>query len=279
MKGSTSSLQSWAKSSVARARGSLPLLGRRGEKLCFIHIPKTGGASVHEYLLSKFDRSTYMPAHLEPMIDLYRDRLKREEYRYVHGHFRLDTIAQCYTGKFFTIARNPIERVVSLYNFMGSMNDQLLGGLRRMCEPSFEMSTPGVIAFSQAMLEMHETLATGIDFNQFVRLPTDRFPGLQSWHNYFSFLPDSDVQSYADQFTLIGLTSELLPSMRALSRIMGWTEPTAIPFVNETPIKKIKVTDITRTDIEIIRSRTQFEHALYDEARRRFDSFVTPKLL
>jgi hypothetical protein len=132
------------------------------------------------------------------------------------------------------------------------------------------------MAYARDSLLMHEAIAAGQDFSAFVRQPPERFPGLLSWHNYLSFLPDGDEAAYADRFELVGLTGELLLSTQVLCRRLGWEVPQSIPFVNETDRKAVSAGDVPAADKDVILARTAFEWRFYDEARRRFDKAARP---
>jgi Sulfotransferase family len=88
------------------------------EQLCFIHIPKTAGTTLTSLLNSKFHQSKICPAEVwSELVEIPPDRL--HQYQLFRGHFFYD-INDLIPRKpvYITILRQPIERVISGYEFM-----------------------------------------------------------------------------------------------------------------------------------------------------------------
>lgn len=91
---------------------------RNRARLCFIHIPKTAGASLTYHLKRQFAAADICPAryHAE-LTRLPPDEFAR--YRLFTGHFSMD--ARHLLGspiEFATMLRDPVARVVSVYKFL-----------------------------------------------------------------------------------------------------------------------------------------------------------------
>lgn len=230
-------------------------------RLCFLHIPKTGGAALHEVLLQRLGQP--MPGHLEPMLPA----LSPDEYRYVHGHFRLDRIAPLWTGEFFTLVREPVARIISLYNFLCSTGKPQINRMRLREHPCRSPALDAYAADSERMI----CLARRLPFDDFIRLDRSAFPGVLSWPTMLSFLPArGDAAAYADRFLFVGLTERMAETGQRLCHALGLT-PGEVPRSNVTTGKFISRADLSPADLACIRERCRFEFDLYDEARRRFD--------
>ena len=84
--------------------------------LCFLHVPKSAGSSVQTVLESMFDVGEIAPARTAPGFDALGP--ETAHYRLVCGHIQgkqLDWLAP--ETQIFSIIRDPVELVVSLYHF------------------------------------------------------------------------------------------------------------------------------------------------------------------
>ncbi|MDJ0750990.1 MAG: sulfotransferase family 2 domain-containing protein [Woeseiaceae bacterium] len=87
-------------------------------RIIFLHIPKTAGQSVHEYLVRNFPADSICPARVN-------DQLRRlpagelDRYRVFSGHFDWSAFDTLTGPKFiFTILRDPLERLLSFYFYL-----------------------------------------------------------------------------------------------------------------------------------------------------------------
>jgi hypothetical protein len=81
----------------------------------FLHIPKTGGTTLQEFVASQFPESSILPAHLWSAL-LKQNRQNICEYSFIWGHFYsyLDRYVPCGL-RYITVLRHPIERALSHY--------------------------------------------------------------------------------------------------------------------------------------------------------------------
>lgn len=85
-------------------------------KLVFVHIPKTGGTSVHHFFRDFFNKDEICPERFRGLGKYTEQEL--ESYRFFSGHFFLNSTKRIPGQKFvFTILRNPKDRIISLYYF------------------------------------------------------------------------------------------------------------------------------------------------------------------
>lgn len=88
------------------------------KKIVFLHIPKTAGQSVHQFLLDAFPGVPVCPARVnEQLIGLSRKELNR--YQIFSGHLDWSAL-DCVEGEVFTftILREPMERILSFYYYL-----------------------------------------------------------------------------------------------------------------------------------------------------------------
>jgi hypothetical protein len=87
------------------------------EKLVFLHLPKTGGTTLHNHLAQFFEQQDICPERFNGLRKLPLGQLAR--YRFISGHYDLAS-CQAIPGekKIITFLREPRARLVSLYNFL-----------------------------------------------------------------------------------------------------------------------------------------------------------------
>ena len=118
---------------------------RRGIKLvkAVLHIQKCGGTSVGEYIKSNLNEDEYLELYtrkipndlsfnkIEPhsRIKAYLKYLDLDRVKIVFGHGVFNGLEEYFPNqkvKYYTILRNPIDRIISLYNFrkMGAVGQR-----------------------------------------------------------------------------------------------------------------------------------------------------------
>ena len=104
-----------------------------------LHIQKCGGTSVGEYIKSKYEEEEYLELYTKKIPkDLVIDSLRVKNYlesldlskvKIVFGHAVYNGIEEYFPNRnieYHTILRNPIDRLISLYNFrrMGAVGQR-----------------------------------------------------------------------------------------------------------------------------------------------------------
>lgn len=85
-------------------------------KLVFLHLPKTGGTSLHRTIAAAFAPGESCPERFGELHRYSSEELAR--YRFFSSHYDFDEIARIPGPKFvFTVLRAPKERVLSLHRF------------------------------------------------------------------------------------------------------------------------------------------------------------------
>ncbi|MGL4316692.1 MAG: sulfotransferase family 2 domain-containing protein, partial [Pseudomonas sp.] len=108
---------SWLDHSSNKALPGVDWPALRQEKLVFLHLPKTGGTTLHHHLAQLFDRQDICPERFNGLHKLPLGQLAR--YRFISGHYDLAScLAIPGAKKIITFLREPRARLVSLYNFL-----------------------------------------------------------------------------------------------------------------------------------------------------------------
>jgi hypothetical protein len=200
----------------------------------FMHIPKTAGTTISDVLrknftpVERFDHESYqgeeltlvsLPDDLKPCIRC----LMGHYYHGVHDHFP----GRRFT--YFTMLRNPIERILSQYSFV-----QTYPGYEYVRGKSFAEYLDLAPEASN-----NQTLLVG-------GLPT----------------PDIErAKSNLRSFSAVGITEMFDESLGLFARTFGWTDATYHP-VNITK-HRLRRDDLSATDIRKAEEKNALDLELY----------------
>lgn len=89
------------------------------KRVVFLHIPKTAGQSVHQFLLDSLGQQRMCPARVQEQIKQLSVP-KLHTYSVYSGHFDWDffDFLQAEDVFFFTVLRQPLDRILSFYFFL-----------------------------------------------------------------------------------------------------------------------------------------------------------------
>lgn len=91
----------------------------KGPAVVLLHIPKTGGTTLHDIMQNHFNADQICPERLNNLEALDSSSLSR--YRFFSGHYDWEGVCSIPANKkIFTLLRNPRERILSLYHFWRS---------------------------------------------------------------------------------------------------------------------------------------------------------------
>lgn len=214
--------------------GSIPT----EQALFFLHIPRTGGTSLIDYLDQKIaDAANICPAH-----EMFQfERLQKEEkligYSFYRGHFGINLPRLIdHHGRIITFLRRPIPRLFSTWRHLHSQPVPFVGGSGRMV----------------SRIQSTTAAAHNLDFEHFCYFIM-KFQG--PWffnsitalcgHGRGSNLPQQNYLSRPqelldqakrsiDEFAFVGFTETFDLSVARLQRLFGWpAEP--VSHVNAAP--------------------------------------------
>ncbi|MTI64699.1 sulfotransferase family 2 domain-containing protein [Methylophaga sp.] len=123
-------------------------------KVVFLHIPKTGGTTLHNLISESFPKPRICPERFNNLISL--DKSELDSYGFFSGHYDWRNVEHIPGNKkVITILRNPRARILSLYHFWRShtwqhINQHNLGGPRQAktydLEKFLSLDDPAVVA-------------------------------------------------------------------------------------------------------------------------------------
>ena len=93
---------------------SLEYCVKNQKPIVFIHIPRTGGTSLHEMLTNKITGQRPCPARFYFDLRLY-SREELQKYNLFSGHFGVEDCHLIDQPRYITLLRDPVDRVISLY--------------------------------------------------------------------------------------------------------------------------------------------------------------------
>lgn len=87
-----------------------------GRKLVFLHLPKTGGTTLHHHFSAAFSEEETCPERFSNLQLIPPETLAR--YRYFSGHFNYEQVRMIPGPAYVvTVLRDPFERILSTYYF------------------------------------------------------------------------------------------------------------------------------------------------------------------
>lgn len=94
-------------------------------RLVFLHLPRTGGTSLHEALAPLFLPTERCPERFANLERLSSEEMAR--YRFFSGHYRFDELRLIPHQRFLcTVLRDPQARILSLYHFWRRHRDEVV---------------------------------------------------------------------------------------------------------------------------------------------------------
>jgi hypothetical protein len=197
-----------------------------GDRLIFLHLPKTAGVNIRELLSRQYHRlPTFIrgsPDHRQLFHMHARDR---EAFRVVGGHYRFGLhLLFASPSRYMTFLRHPIERVISHHAYIRW----------------------------QPLHEWHERMnAADVSLEQWVKLgAADAFDNLQV--RRLALRSDEDVpfrqmtrqmldeakRILEERIDFLGITERYEESIRQFARQLDWREPVTVERLNVTPNRR-----------------------------------------
>ena len=225
------------------------------KKLCFIHIPKTAGTTLTSLLDSKFHNKEICPARVgTELVKISQADLA--QYRLFRGHFFYDTGSLLPLDLVYvTLLRNPIERVISDYEFMRRCVPSRVEGMRNH-QKALTMTLKEYVS-DPDNLSMANSQTRHLSLGQYKDSP-------EQWLEVAK-------QNLAEKFAFVGLVEQFQDSMSLLSYIFGWNPLAEYQNLMVAPPRRLKQEQIEPEVLEAIASRNALDIALYDHAKKQFE--------
>jgi hypothetical protein len=241
-----------------------------GKQIVFIHIPKTGGLSIHK-MFSKALFGSYDYKHFNSTIQLMQDP-NRRLYPFVSGHFFFD----CYKilSKdllLFTFLRNPIDRTISAFEFMKSHPEVWLGKYAQGTLKEFLSNK--FIKDSICNLQT-KLLGTFIDFHyyysQYVNKKLTKEEYFVEINKFSSSVVTQDdfnrAKKNLEKLFFFGFTESLSQDIKKLFNMLG-LNCSEILYENRTPEKVRQRDKYSEEDLRLIKELNKFDIELYNYAK------------
>ena len=233
-------------------------------KICFVHVPKTGGTSLKKYLDQFYVKSDICPydqvpqLHGAPAEELRKYNLIRG---HIQGHAAYAKLEDEF--KYITVVRNPVDRVISNYYFDKSEPDDKGPELRQKLIRSIKaMTLEEFVSSDDAQVMQH--VVNGMLNWYFGKQAVDKFQGKE--------LALYCYQKMQRQYTCVGLLEDLDNFQDQMHRHFGFSSNKRIGKLNVG--RKNKDVDYDRNRIEsILHSRMPGEIMFYDVIREHLARF------
>jgi len=167
-------------------------------KVLFMHIPKAAGSSFR-ICFSRFTKKIYIPHAIQNFVSA-------DKACFVSGHFGYSFIKSASFTHSFTILRDPIERIISLYRFGNSYSSDW-----------HELDPVRNLNFSQWISSDNPDVRGQID-SFYVRIMTDDIA--EPFENRVDHSLALALKRFSE-FTSIGDQSNLMPFLEKISALLG----------------------------------------------------------
>ena len=233
------------------------------ETIIFLHIPKTAGTTLNQVLQQQYPLGEiyFLGANAQASIAEYKmmDNAPKAAFRVVSGHtaygfheFVPDT------ATYFTLLRDPVERVVSFYHYVKNSEQHYLN---RTVVDEFS----GIGAFvSSGITKM-------VDNGQ-TRLLSGAWLEPDFGHMEIEHYEQARANLDRD-FTVVGLTEEFDSSLLLLQQAFGWQH---INYVSRNVGEVERRQRLLAPEEKVVLEQfNRYDIALYAYAQRLFERQVT----
>ena len=235
------------------------------QRLYFLHIPKTAGTTLNALLDQHYSTDEILPKKLfkKNALHVTAEDFPEEQakafrsYKLIHGHFGGDILAQHLPGfRSMTILRDPVARVVSLYNDWRTKSDY---SYEHAIEPARELiDIARKASIAEFLLCGHE-----LADRQFKDGQARQLVSTLALHE------PADAQAACDRLDsmdLVGTTEMLEPTIHLLTQMMGWAPIAGFASLNRSN-GSVKADQLDSKTREIIHEFTQADQIVYRHAQ------------
>jgi hypothetical protein len=235
---------------MAHSENSLARPREADQKTIFIHIPKTAGMSLRETVERVYpgDRCVFIYSHNPAHLDAVRKDVQRADAVYGHFSFGVHELLGI-QGRYVTILRRPIDRVLSFFRHQASHNDN----------------------------EYHRLIADGMTLKDLLRgeqchQVNNHMVRILSGHADAGVTHDRGLLEQAEanldtHFDAVGITDRMNESVALMGKALGWPAQPSVPRVNVGRRRRSFVLD-EETRAEIVRYNA-LDIELYDRVVRQ----------
>lgn len=235
-------------------------------QLFFLHVPKTGGATLTGALSNRFAARDCLLLYYPPQPDVG----SLDSLRYVSGHLPVSFVDRFRMPPFlFTFLRDPVERALSAYSFYRTRPPDyinqilLLDGAPEDYQRYAECLRLAREHSIEDFIERAPELAVEFFGSRQARLLGDFRPegGEERLEEALAGLERCDF---------VGLTERLDESVATLARRLGWREITPLPRINVTTVR-LRRDQASRRVIEALLELSSVDRDLYRHGVERYE--------
>ncbi len=251
-----------------------------GAPIAFMHIEKTAGTSLAEFLQRRFSPMLIMPQPRDATAAAtwFRHPSARA-YPILQGHFDLQFLrTHAPDRQIVTFLREPVARLLSCYYYWRS--GQIGNDVEDVNEAAVLAGRLGLLDFLRCD---HPVVVTQIDNIYARRLTGDDRPAGIGVAERCSFAIVDRALAELDSLAFVGITERFSESLVALSAKFGWVPPRTIPCTNSLhqneidlpqyfkPVPPEPITPQIRAELDRL---TRLDRVIYRAALRKFDAAV-----
>ncbi len=240
------------------------------KKLFFMHIAKTAGSSLNEFLEQHFINNRTR-THLE---GAHLGKFDINQYDFLSGHLRIIRIENILNlSKFtkITILRKPVDQLASHLRWVRHISDDVNSKFFKSHKQDIKE-----LSLKLRNINFSNPNDLGTFFNNMNDMEMNLFDNCQTRY----FLPDQvytklgqEHLNYAiktlEKFSLVGIMEEYKKFTEILCQIMKWETPTS--FKRKNINSNDYGLDLNNKDIlKILNSHVKFDNILYNKAYEQF---------
>ena len=246
------------------------------EKIIFLHIPKTGGSTLHHLLIQERGDEEICPERYNGLHAFTAAELAR--YRIFSGHFDYPS-TELIPGRkaVITMLREPMSRLVSLYHFQRSHRDEVIerDGLR-IAKLARNHSMEEFFGLEE--IRNHTSINNAMTRMLSERVPSWRWEG-ESQKSEPLQPPDRDLAlKNLEGLRAYGLMERYQDSVRIICERLSLAVPAEIPrkmvldeIIKENPdLQIVKKEPMTPKTMELMEGLVDSDREVYDFADNQF---------
>jgi len=246
----------------------------------FLHIPKTGGTTLQEFVSSQFPESSILPAHLWSEL-LRRDPQSICEYSFIWGHFYTYLVRFVpHSLRYITVLRDPIERALSHYGHIVRETSHYLHGRAVSLRDFGGFLRDPITATALTNFQVRSLTAS---FNpvsiaeSMSVLQLDAFELEKTLETTIPSTPDHISVEHAmhrlKQMCFVGITERMTESVSVLCRRFNWAPPLQFRSLNVNDCR-LKWSELCADDRDLLMQLNAEDLKLYAFANELLDANI-----
>jgi hypothetical protein len=235
-------------------------------QLFFLHVQKTGGATLTGALSNRFAACDTLQLYYSPEPDVSGV----DSYRYVAGHVSISFLDRFRERPYlFTVLRDPVERALSAYSFYRTRPPEFAD--------QFLLFGRGPEAYERGRECLR--LARECSLEEFIERAPEiavEYFGNRQARVLGGFGPEGgderldEALAGLERCDFVGVTERLSESTEWLVRRLGWAELTPLPRINVTSAR-LPQDHVSRRGLDTLRELTAVDRELYRHGVERFE--------